>query len=197
MDQRPATLLACTGLPGGFLGRFAIEVSWVAQGRENALDGHSGRRISRTRKHRPHRYLRGHPGSVLPPYPPTLHAPALPPAAAGRRTLPRSAAAVGTTQSIEDPVPAQEPRFSSRCSSVGTAMPTLQRGEQESALTPPTDAGASLRASRRWSIGTRDGKRSAGRQRGHSAPPRAARTASLMRWMWPRPSPLTSQPSSK
>ena len=45
-------------------------------------------------------------------------------------------------------------RHSSRCSSVGTVLPTLQRGETGLARTPPSDAGASVLPSRRWSIGT-------------------------------------------
>ena len=41
-EQCAATLDACTGLPGGFLGKSAIEVSWVAQaekGRQTAILG--------------------------------------------------------------------------------------------------------------------------------------------------------------
>ena len=60
--ERPATLRACTGLLGAFLGRSPIEVSWVAQGQKNAVDGVSGRRIFRTHKHRNDRSLRERSG---------------------------------------------------------------------------------------------------------------------------------------
>jgi len=58
-SRRPAwRVKSLTGPLGAFLGTFAPEVSWVAQGRDRAVFGLCGRRIFRTRNSLPFRHLR-------------------------------------------------------------------------------------------------------------------------------------------